>query len=43
MNMITQTNFSITGVVPNVACSPTCVLRVRYVSNNPLEDDHVST
>jgi len=39
MNQITQTNFSITAVVPNMTTS-TAVIRVRYVSNNPLEDDH---
>jgi len=35
-NMVTQTNFTITDVVPNMDCSH-CVLRVRYVSNNPEE------
>jgi len=39
MNMITQTNFTITGVVPYIDCH-SCVIRVRYVSNNPYEDDH---
>jgi len=38
MNMITQTNFTITGTVPNIDC-PACTFRVRYVSNNPLEND----
>ena len=34
---LTQTNFSRTINIPNVACDA-CVLRTRYVSNNPLED-----
>lgn len=37
MNMITQTNFTIPVKVPNVDCDH-CVLRVRYVSQNPTED-----
>ena len=37
MNMITQTNFTLTVTVPNVDCEH-CVLRVRYVSQNPTED-----
>ncbi|UJR25680.1 hypothetical protein I4U23_007031 [Adineta vaga] len=39
MNQITQTNFSIEIDLPNQACDE-CVLRVRYLSNNPEEDDH---
>jgi len=35
-DMVTQTNFSIKGIVPYFTCDR-CVLRVRYVSNNPLE------
>eukprot|EP01113_Clastostelium_recurvatum_P025599 TRINITY_DN3081_c0_g1_i1.p1 TRINITY_DN3081_c0_g1~~TRINITY_DN3081_c0_g1_i1.p1 ORF type:complete len:172 (+),score=39.69 TRINITY_DN3081_c0_g1_i1:64-579(+) len=35
-DMVTQTNFTISGTVPNVDCKG-CVLRVRYVSNNPDE------
>lgn len=38
MNQITQTNFSVTAVVPNVDCT-NCVLRLRYVSNNAGEND----
>jgi hypothetical protein len=34
--MITQTNFTIEATVPQVTCDH-CVLRVRYVSNNPDE------
>ena len=34
---LTQTNFSRTINVPSTPCDA-CVLRVRYVSNNPLED-----
>jgi hypothetical protein len=36
MDMVTQTNFTITGTIPNILC-PHCVLRLRYVSNNPDE------
>ncbi|CAF0732325.1 unnamed protein product [Adineta steineri] len=39
MNQITQTNFSIDINLPSEACDE-CVLRVRYLSNNPEEDDH---
>jgi len=42
MNEVKQTNFTITAVVPNIACE-FCVLRLRYVSNNPLEEDHGRT
>jgi len=38
MNEITQTNFSFVVTIPSVQCDA-CVLRVRYVSNNPLEND----
>jgi len=37
MNMITQTNFSIRVTVPNIDCDH-CVLRMRYISQNPTED-----
>jgi hypothetical protein len=37
MNEITQTNFTISLQLPNIVS--TGVLRVRYVSNNPLEND----
>jgi hypothetical protein len=39
MNQITQTNFSIEIDLPSEPCNE-CVLRVRYLSNNPAEDDH---
>ena len=39
MNQITQTNFSITINLPSEPCDQ-CVLRVRYLTNNPDEDDH---
>lgn len=35
-DMVTQTNFTITGTIPNILCNH-CVLRLRYVSNNPDE------
>ncbi|CAF5151824.1 unnamed protein product, partial [Rotaria sp. Silwood1] len=38
-NQITQTNFSIEINLPNQPRDE-CVLHVRYLSNNPLEDDH---
>lgn len=38
MDMITQTNFSITVTIPSAPCTQ-CVLRTRYLSNNPLEND----
>jgi len=41
MNQITQTNFSIEVDLPNEPCNE-CVLRVRYLSNNPEEADHGS-
>ena len=37
LNMITQSNFTMTVTVPNVDCEH-CVLRMRYVSHNPTED-----
>jgi hypothetical protein len=37
MNMITQSNFSLSVTIPNLDCDQ-CVLRMRYVSNNPTED-----
>lgn len=42
MNQITQTNFSVKVFLPNEPCDQ-CVLRVRYLTNNPLEDDHGTT
>jgi hypothetical protein len=39
MNQITQTNFSVEVDLPNEPCNE-CVIRVRYLSNNPEEDDH---
>ena len=38
MNEVTQTNFSINVTMPDMTCSE-CVIRVRYETNNPLEDD----
>ncbi len=38
MNEITQTNFSMKVQVPNVDCEH-CVVRLRYLSNNPTEND----
>jgi hypothetical protein len=38
MNEITQTNFTVPVQVPNVDCEH-CVLRLRYLSNNPTEND----
>jgi hypothetical protein len=38
MNEVTQTNFSIAVTMPHEVCHE-CVIRVRYVSNNPLEND----
>ena len=38
MNEITQTNFTFDVVMPNIPCDE-CVIRLRYLSNNPLEDD----
>lgn len=37
LNMITQSNFTMSVTVPNVDCEH-CVLRMRYVSQNPTED-----
>eukprot|EP00026_Physarum_polycephalum_P020836 Phypoly_transcript_23688.p1 GENE.Phypoly_transcript_23688~~Phypoly_transcript_23688.p1 ORF type:complete len:183 (+),score=26.93 Phypoly_transcript_23688:51-551(+) len=37
-DMVTQTNFTIKGIVPNYPCAA-CVLRVQYVSNNPGEGE----
>jgi hypothetical protein len=37
MNMITQSNFTLSVKIPNLDCEA-CVLRMRYVSNNPTED-----
>jgi len=42
MNMITQTNFTIKVKIPDVTCEH-CVLRVRYVSQNPTENDRGTT
>merc|ERR1712194_297279 len=36
-NMITQTNFTLNVEVPNIDCEH-CVLRMRYISQNPTED-----
>lgn len=36
MNMITQSNFSLSVTVPNLDCDQ-CVMRLRYLSNNPTE------
>lgn len=36
-NMITQTNFTLNVDVPNIDCEH-CVLRMRYISQNPTED-----
>ncbi|CAF0954160.1 unnamed protein product [Didymodactylos carnosus] len=38
MNQITQTNFSLDVMLPDVTCEK-CVIRVRYLSNNLDEDD----
>ncbi|UJR20092.1 hypothetical protein I4U23_023225 [Adineta vaga] len=42
MNHNTQTNFSINVQIPNEECDQ-CVLRVRYITNNPDEEDHGMT
>jgi hypothetical protein len=42
MNEITQTNFSMKVVVPNVECDH-CVVRLRYISQNPTENDRGMT
>ena len=39
MNQITQTNFSVEINLPDQPCDE-CVLRVRYITNNPEEEDH---
>jgi len=40
-DMVTQTNFTIKGVVPNIDCK-SCVLRVQYVSNNLGEGENTN-
>ncbi len=42
MNHNTQTNFTILIQLPNETCDQ-CVLRVRYLTNNPDEEDHGKT
>ena len=42
MNQITQTNYSIEINLPNEPCDE-CVLRVRYLTNNPAEAVHGTT
>eukprot|EP01033_Poteriospumella_lacustris_P004845 gene4845-3474_t len=42
MNEITQTNFTIKVQIPNVECKH-CVIRLRYVSQNPTENDRGMT
>jgi hypothetical protein len=42
MNEVTQTNFTIKVTIPNIDCAG-CVLRMRYVSNNPTENDRGMT
>ncbi|CAF1659510.1 unnamed protein product, partial [Rotaria sp. Silwood1] len=42
MNHNTQTNFSIPIRLPNQPCDH-CVLRVRYLTKNPDEEDHGMT
>ena len=42
MNEITQTNFTYPIAVPNIDC-PHCVLRMRYQSQNPTENDRGTT
>ena len=42
MNHNTQTNFSIEVQLPNIECEQ-CVLRVRYLTNNPTEEDEGTT
>lgn len=42
MNMITQTNFTIKVKIPEAPCNQ-CVLRVRYMSQNPTENDRGTT
>jgi len=42
MNEITQTNFTMKVTIPNVDCDH-CVVRLRYVSQNPTENDRGMT
>lgn len=42
MNEITQTNFSMKVTIPNVDCDH-CVVRLRYLSQNPTENDRGMT
>jgi hypothetical protein len=42
MNHNTQTNFSIPILLPNEPCDY-CVIRVRYITRNPDEEDHGTT
>lgn len=42
MNEITQTNFTIKVQIPNVECKH-CVIRLRYLSENPTENDRGTT
>lgn len=42
MNQVTQTNFSLSILLLNETCRR-CVLRVRYLSQNPKEDDRGTT
>lgn len=42
LNEITQTNFTIKVQIPNVDCSH-CVIRLRYLSQNPTENDRGMT
>lgn len=42
MNEITQTNFTLPVNIPNIDCEH-CVIRMRYVSKNPTENDRGTT
>lgn len=42
MNEVTQTNFTMRVQIPNVQCD-NCVIRLRYVSQNPTENDRGMT
>lgn len=42
MNEITQTNFSVNVAIPNIDCDH-CVVRLRYISQNPTENDRGMT
>ncbi len=42
MNEMTATNFTIKVVIPNVDCEH-CVVRLRYESQNPMEEDQGTT